>query len=436
MKYNNLNLVDNESLKPLNKILELKTEFIINTWVNNKNLEPIFKILEIEKDVFKERYAYHIFNHFLSFIYDSESFNPLYLESFINEFKDKRSVISIIYQIFTQLKNTLILCLMEYNISSDIKLHIFESFSNIIDNAVVDLLDSISDYYQRDYAPILKKLKLLEDAALVTRTDNKGNITFMSESLLKLLGYSKEEMINNGFGLIRHPEVPHTFYEKMWKTLKAGKIFKGIVKNLTKNKEEVIFHTHIVPNFDVKGAIDSYTAIKTNLTDKTKARTDSLTGILNRLAFNEYLTDRIDKYNDFYEPFSLILIDIDYFSDVNNTYGHIIGDKILKQFVKLINEMIRPTDIFARWGGEEFVIVQNNSLNIAIKTAERIRKHIEQNMFPEVGQKTCSSGVAEFNHDYPNIESFINELDKALYYSKEHGRNKVSYIVKNGIEIV
>lgn len=426
-----IGIIDVESLKTLNKILESKKEYIINYWLDDEKLKPIFEILEIEKETFKSKYAYHIFHHFQSIDYDN-----MYFKTYIDEMEDKQHLIKYFYRLIAHLKNKIILFLIQYNIDNNDKIFMDDSLLYTIDNAISELLDSITKHLQRDYTANTKKLKILENAALVTRTDKDGSILFMSPPLLELLGYSEEEMLGAGFNKIRHPRVSSKFYEKLWRTLKSGKPFKGTIKNLTKNRKEVIFHTQIVPDFNFDGEIVGYTAIKTDLTDKTRARTDTLTGLLNRSAFNDRLSELIDRYNNFHIPVSLIMIDIDYFSEVNNNYGHITGDKTLKHFVKLIKEIIRPTDTFARWGGEEFIIIQNNTLDNSIKTAERIRKHIAESTFPEVGQKTCSLGVAEFNNSYADIDSFINELDKALYYSKEHGRNKVSYVVKNGIESV
>lgn len=124
------------------------------------------------------------------------------------------------------------------------------------------------------------------------------------------------------------------------------------------------------------------------------------------------------------ESLSLLMLDIDFFKKVNDTYGHQIGDKILKQVSSVIKNNIRTTDVFARYGGEEFIILLPRlSQSMTIEIAERIRKRIMEETEPIV---TISIGISFLSPNNTSIDKLIEKADYALYHSKENGRNKVS----------
>jgi polar amino acid transport system substrate-binding protein len=153
--------------------------------------------------------------------------------------------------------------------------------------------------------------------------------------------------------------------------------------------------------------------------------TDTLTGISNRLYIDQFLEEEIQRSQRYGNDLSIILIDIDNFKSVNDQYGHIIGDKVLIDMAGIISPMIRKTDVFGRWGGEEFLIIcTETDLNTAVKIAEGIRAKIDAYDFKEVGSKTVSMGVTAF---IPNdtIVSIVSRADKALYSAKKNGKNRV-----------
>jgi diguanylate cyclase (GGDEF)-like protein len=119
------------------------------------------------------------------------------------------------------------------------------------------------------------------------------------------------------------------------------------------------------------------------------------------------------------------MFDIDHFKQVNDNYGHDIGDKVLIKITNEVSKTIRETDIFARWGGEEFMILTpDTNLESAIGLAERTRRNIEMEEINKVGQITCSFGVTCFKKG-DTFNSFVKRADNALYQDKESGRNKV-----------
>ena len=125
---------------------------------------------------------------------------------------------------------------------------------------------------------------------------------------------------------------------------------------------------------------------------------------------------------------SLLMLDIDYFKKINDTYGHSTGDEVLKELSKLISDSCKYADCISRVGGEEFcVILRDHNTSMALETAEQIRGSVEKNRFtPHRIKMTISIGVAVFPETVNSLENLIEEADKALYFSKRNGRNKVS----------
>lgn len=155
------------------------------------------------------------------------------------------------------------------------------------------------------------------------------------------------------------------------------------------------------------------------------SQTDKLTNIHNRLHLDKVLLHGRELSNRYHNTFSIILIDIDFFKQVNDKNGHIVGDKFLQQLALLFSDSIRKSDILGRWGGEEFLIIcPETSLPEAIVLAEKLRLEVAQTIFLNVGKKTASFGVAEYQSE-ESIDSFLGRADRSLYSAKSEGRNQV-----------
>lgn len=152
---------------------------------------------------------------------------------------------------------------------------------------------------------------------------------------------------------------------------------------------------------------------------------DSLTNTFNRLKFNQSLRNEVQVARRYGNTFSLIMFDIDHFKQFNDENGHIFGDMVLVEIANLVNESVREVDVFARWGGEEFVILlPQTNCQEASALAERLRKTICKESMMKGFALTCSFGVSSFcNQD--NEELIMERVDRALYKAKEKGRNIV-----------
>ncbi|WP_373001017.1 GGDEF domain-containing protein [Sulfurimonas sp.] len=158
------------------------------------------------------------------------------------------------------------------------------------------------------------------------------------------------------------------------------------------------------------------------------AITDRLTGLYNRVMFDKVVKDELEKFKRYKRTFGLMILDIDFFKDVNDSYGHLVGDDVLLEFTKIIKRYTRSSDTVIRWGGEEFIII---SLEVdkdgLITLAEHIRKKVEEHNFKTVGKKTVSIGLT-LNKESDDINSILQRTDQALYISKNSGRNSTNFL--------
>ncbi len=155
------------------------------------------------------------------------------------------------------------------------------------------------------------------------------------------------------------------------------------------------------------------------------ATTDPLTGLVNRIRLDEKLLECHQFYQRTGRTFSIIIMDLDYFKRVNDTYGHLIGDKTLVNLAKLLNDHLRHIDMLGRWGGEEFMIICPETDTIgAEQLAQKIKLVIEKHDFPHIHTLTCSFGISE-SREGDRIENVVGRADSALYRAKEEGRNRI-----------
>jgi len=159
------------------------------------------------------------------------------------------------------------------------------------------------------------------------------------------------------------------------------------------------------------------------------SRTDGLTGLFNRAYWELRAKEEIARARRNYTPMALVLLDVDHFKRINDTYGHALGDLVLQQLSRLLQRNLRETELLGRYGGEEFVIIlPGASKQEAYKTAERLREAVAQLAFGDADRHTfhcsISLGVAAFADGLGDFSSWLNAADKALYQAKNQGRNQ------------
>ncbi|HUK99648.1 MAG TPA: diguanylate cyclase [Nitrospirota bacterium] len=270
------------------------------------------------------------------------------------------------------------------------------------------------------------------------QADANGNIIDISPSITKYTGYSREELIGK-------PEA--RFYlnsndrERMLEIMeKTGEVidYEVVLKAKDDHQMHASLHAHLL--YDKEGNSAGVEGVMRDITERKQAAaqlkqlneilsrqatTDPLTGIANRLKFKDVLNTEIRRATRFNTSLSLIMLDVDDFKKINDIHGHHVGDDILCELTTLITPHVRIHDLFARWGGEEFMImVTNTSIDNARHFAEKLRRIIEKHDFPSIRQVTCSFGVAQLGKDENDIR-FTHKVDNALYRAKAKGRNRV-----------
>ncbi|MBF0536759.1 MAG: diguanylate cyclase [Nitrospirae bacterium] len=273
------------------------------------------------------------------------------------------------------------------------------------------------------------------------------NVTFLNKSFLNYLGFSTIEEFQykcktiNRFLVLKE----ESFYK--------GKSFSEWLSIIVSgdNKEYIVYiagkaelksearaylvHASEIPGHNSGGKyLISFTDISHIEMDRKMyqnlACKDPLTSIYNRKKFEDELSKEIERVVRYNGRLAIIIFDIDHFKQINDKYGHQVGDYVLQELTALVDVHIRATDIFARYGGEEFIILTpETSREGAMELAEKLRETIDKYSFNHVTHVTCSFGVSEYVKD-DSAYIFIKKADYALYIAKNKGRNRVSVIEK------
>lgn len=284
---------------------------------------------------------------------------------------------------------------------------------------------------QQERNLLAKALNDSPDCVMITDVENK--IVFVNTGFEQLTGYKQDEVLGKEPSFLWHA-MPDALLSNP-NSAPADKIthFRLQEPNLQKDGSLFYVDQSIAHITDEAGKITHYVSFSKDSTDRLKrelalkdlASRDPLTGLLNRRSGEHLLKQYDDEKRQSKKSLCLIMIDIDNFKKINDTFGHAIGDQILISSSQLLKNKARNTDSFIRWGGEEFlIIVQDSRLKDALEFAERIRKSIEQHTDQVVGRITASFGVAESSLD-EGTASLLNRADKALYKAKLDGKNCV-----------
>ncbi|MDX1295502.1 MAG: diguanylate cyclase [Sulfurimonadaceae bacterium] len=230
------------------------------------------------------------------------------------------------------------------------------------------------------------------------------------ERAIDSLEYEKRQQILNHWISVKYDK--GIDYDLIWKILGIMALF-GLL--FTYRHFELIKYNHMLEKLSI---------------------TDKLTGLYNRIKTDSVLQMQIDMYARYKTPFSLLLIDLDHFKQVNDRYGHQVGDKVLHLLGEILHSEIRKTDIAGRWGGEEFmVILPATKLLGALDLAEKIRDTVQQRKYNRKHKVTVSIGVTEIDES-DTFNTVIKRADDALYQAKENGRNRVEHFVAETEEVI
>jgi diguanylate cyclase (GGDEF)-like protein/PAS domain S-box-containing protein len=242
-------------------------------------------------------------------------------------------------------------------------------------------------------------------------------------------GYSAQELIGNQHQMLLHPDVDAEILLDVARQMDARQFSPGEIAYQSKNGRKIWLEYDMAPRLDQLGELAGYTAVYIDITVKketeTLSLTDSLTNLPNRRQLDETIEKIMANAERHTRPFSIILIDLDKFKQVNDNYGHQVGDEILQETGRILLENTRKGDTAGRWGGEEFIVVcPETNGEAAERLANHLRGIIENHPFEKFDRQNASFGVAQWGAG-ESYQHLLKRADQALYHAKEQGRNRV-----------
>ena len=296
----------------------------------------------------------------------------------------------------------------------------------------------------------LQKLSSIvsQSTNIIFTTDVHGNIEYVNSMFEQVTGYSKAEITGKNTRILASKDVQPAFYAELWNTILSGNTWRGVLKNKSKQGKDFYVNGLIAPICDKDGNVISFLVIQEDVTEKMlneereryRASYDGLTGLLNRLRFIEVLNDWVYSAKSHYYIGSLLLIDIDGFRLINDTFGRGTGDAILKRVAELLEKATTESDerfyqgkkdiditdsLVCRLGGDEFaVFLPARDEQEGIDMALAIRKEISDfQHLDEVRHITASIGVAVYPKHGITINELFTKADAAIYHAKKTGQN-------------
>ena len=258
-------------------------------------------------------------------------------------------------------------------------------------------------------------------------------ILHANPAFCRMTGYSAEEVIGREPRFLQGAETDRSVMERLRNDLENGRHFEGSAINYRKDGTAFHMHWTISPVRNKDGQTTHFVAVQRDVTESKRllemlqhqAVVDGLTGAVNRAESEVLLNREIKRSHRYGTPLTVLLLDLDHFKQVNDTWGHNAGDAVLKTVVELIKPRLRSTDFLGRWGGEEFVVaLPQTSLEGGMSLAEDLRQRIRSCEFEGGLRITCSFGLARYEEGQDQ-EALIEAADKALYKAKEEGRDRV-----------
>lgn len=271
----------------------------------------------------------------------------------------------------------------------------------------------------------------------VSITDRSGVILEANERFIVATGYDPDEIVGRKTSILKSGQTPEAVYRDLWQTVLEGREWRGELLNRRKDGS-LYWDSHaIVPVMDSRKRVRYFISFQRDITaEKAKeaelrraATTDALTGLANRGYFFERAREELERVARYRNEAAIIVLDVDHFKQINDTWGHAAGDQVLRSLAGSLCATLRSIDLAGRIGGEEFaVLLPGTSLDAACITAERLRRAFESvaHEFEDGQTRHCSAsfGVTALRAG-ESPEETLARADGALYEAKEAGRNQV-----------
>ncbi|WP_290630611.1 diguanylate cyclase [Aquisalimonas sp.] len=258
-------------------------------------------------------------------------------------------------------------------------------------------------------------------------------ILYVNPAFEAMTHYTASEVIGRSPRLLQGPESCRETLAALRRTLEAGERFEGTVVNYRRDGSPYHVEWSVSPIRDSSGAVTHFVSLQRDISDRLAAEeelkrlaiTDRLTGLNNRLHFEEILEQELERHQCHGTVFSLALFDIDDFKAINDRYGHQTGDEVLRSLAGLLQNSTRAGDHLGRWGGEEFtLLLTGTGPTGAVETAEQLRRLVAEWQPGQLPPVTVSFGITGAASG-DTIKKMLRRADLALYRAKERGKNRV-----------
>ena len=293
---------------------------------------------------------------------------------------------------------------------------------------------------QEDEARLREITVTMSDGLLVA--DKSGNITFANPEACLLLGYSENELLGADMHDLLHVHVDGNLRDRdgcnMLRVAQTGKTYRGVEETFRcKNGQLLpisVSVSAILREQEAAGIVVAFHDIterkKLQLELERRAQIDALTGLNNRRHFYELAEMELARSRRYDKPLAIMMLDVDHFKNINDTYGHHVGDTVLQKLSAVCLQAMREIDIVGRLGGEEFsILLPEATAAQALEAAERLREAVAAMVVPlEQGGSlsfTASIGVTGLVATDNDVAAMLKRADEAMYAAKKSGRNRV-----------
>ena len=269
-------------------------------------------------------------------------------------------------------------------------------------------------------------------------TDLDARIEYVNEAFSAITGYSPADVVGKNPRVLQSGKTPKAVYRDMWEKLTAGRAWTGELSNRRKNGQEYYEKALIYPIRNEAGVITHYLAHKEDVSDKKSAAEriqylsefDQLTGLPNRTLLMEQLQFALSLARRAVQPLTLLWLNLDLFKDVNDTYGHATGDRVLRELAQRLREVTRGEDILARYSGDNFILVRANVDQLgAIRLVDQALGVLARPLSVQ-GEDlvlTASIGLALYPNDGTSATDLMRCAETAMYRVKHDRRNSYSF---------
>lgn len=320
---------------------------------------------------------------------------------------------------------------------SKIDIEIFGSFMTLHRRpAVIGMMIDITERKRAETSVCRAALVYQHTSEAMVVTDAQGVVLDANPAFTAITGYETAEIIGRRMNILSSGHHDRAFYQALWGSLHDTGGWSGDICNRHKNGAEFVVRLTISTSYNEDGSVNCHIGLFADVTEKRRreasiwhqAHYDHLTQLPNRQMFQQNLQRSMDNARASGQPFALVFLDLDYFKEVNDTFGHDEGDELLRQVARRLQACVRSTDQVARLGGDEFTLILQNLKHL--EDAQPICRKVLHSVAQPYELKnntvhiSVSAGVTFFPRDGQDGVALLKHADLAMYAAKDKGRNQ------------